>query len=307
MPVMALHREQVIETDRWLTEAWQQCAPWEEALHALDDRFRELTQLEQSLEDFADLDIDLGRLQGEHAHLDLRIGAIPADNLARLRDILLLSDHLILNVAGEGEGETLRLLVAGRKESADVLDSVLHAAAFQPLTIPKSFDDDPETLRRELHDRRLQLEQEQAQIRLQMTNWVDSNRDQLLHARQLLEAAEPYVNVRSAARSRGPLAALQGWMPDSSLETVQKKLSESLALPFVLESRRPRNDEKHLVPVPESGNGGIAPLRLAGAAIRGTAVRRVRSHHTVRRHLRGNVRHDVRRCRDMARSSSFWG
>ena len=125
-PLLALRREQLVEIDQWLAEAWKQCIPCDETLHKIEDEYRELHHLEQSLVDFAGLDIDLSRLQGGHAHLDMRIGSVPADNLARLRDVLALSHHLILNVAGEGE--TLRILVAGRREDAGVLDSVLHAA-----------------------------------------------------------------------------------------------------------------------------------------------------------------------------------
>ena len=259
-PFLVLRREQLIETDQWLSEAWQQCAPCEEALHRIDDDFHELTQLERSLEDFADLDIDLGRIQGEHAHLDLRIGAVPADNLARLNDVLTLSRHLILNVAGDGD--TLRILVAGRREDSDILDSVLHAAAFKPLAIPESFNDNPDAVRSELQQRRAALEQERQNLRSQLANWLDTNRRQMLRARQLLEAAEPYANLRSAARSRGPLAALQGWVPASRLDTVESRLDESLLLPFVLESRPPRADERHLVPVPAIGRGLLRPFSV---------------------------------------------
>ena len=257
-PYLVLRREQLVEIDEWLDEAWKQCAPCDEALHRIEEDYRELRHLEQSLEDFADLDVDLSRLQGSHAHLDMRIGSIPADNLERLRSVLELSNHLILNVAGEGE--TVRILVAGRRQDAGVLDSVLHAAAFHPLEIPPSFDDNPEALREELRERRAQLDRECEQLKSQLTNWLQTNRRQFLRARQLLEAAEPYVNLRGAARSRGTLAALQGWMPAGSLPLLQARLEESLNLPFVLEAREPRADERHLVPVPVLARGVLRPF-----------------------------------------------
>jgi V/A-type H+-transporting ATPase subunit I len=257
-PYLVLRREQLVEIDEWLTEAWKQCAPCDEALHRIEEDYRELRHLEQSLEDFADFDLDLSRLRGGHAHLDMRIGSIPADNLARLRTVLELSNHLILNVAGEGE--TLRILVAGRREDAAVLDSVLHAAAFHPLEIPPSFDDNPDALREELGQRRIQLDRECEQLRSQLSNWLQTNRRQFLRARQLLEAAEPYANLRGAARTRGSLAALQGWMPASRLPLVEAKLEESLNLPFVLEARAPRPEERHLVPVPVQARGPLRPF-----------------------------------------------
>ena len=259
-PFLVLQREQLVEIDQWLTKAWQQCAPCEETLHRIDDEFQELAQLERSLEDFADLDVDLSQLQRQHAHLDLRIGVVPADNLARLHDVLTLSHHLILNVAGEGE--TRRIIVAGRHEDATILDSVLHAAAFQSLTIHASFKDDPETLRAELKARRQKLEQKSADLHNQLSNWLATNRREMLRARQMLEAAEAYVGLRGAARSRGPLAALQGWISAHHLPEVEAKLKDSLLLPFVLESRAPRADERHLVPVPASGQGLLRPFAI---------------------------------------------
>ncbi len=259
-PFLVLRREQLIEIDQWLAEAWKQCAPCDEALHRIEEEFSELHNLERSLEDFADLDIDLSRLQAQHTHLDMRIGSVPSENEPRLRDILAISNHLILNVAGDGD--TLRILIAGRREDASALDSVLHAAAFQPLSIPQSFDDNPSALRTELAARREKLSQECAQLRGQLTNWMTTNRRQMLRARQMLEAAEPYVSLRGAARSRGPLAALQGWVPASYLGPIEAGLHESLSLPFLLETRKPRSDERHLVPVPVRQRGLLRPFAM---------------------------------------------
>jgi V/A-type H+-transporting ATPase subunit I len=253
-------RQQLIAIDDWLAEAWQHCAPCDEALHAIEEESRELGQLEQSLGDFAGLDIDLGRLQGTHQHLDMRIGTIPADNLERLREVLALSRHMILNIAGEGE--TLRILVAGERHAAEALDSVLQAAAFQPLTIPESFNDNPQALRNELREQRKALEEKREFVEQKIANWVAENGQRLTAAKRLLDAAEPYVSLQGAARSRGALAVLQGWLPDAQIENAQRLLSASLGQPFVLESRRPRKNERHLVPVPVQSHGLLKPFAI---------------------------------------------
>ena len=257
-PVLVLQTEQLIEIDQWLANAWRQCVPCDEELHSIEDDFRELDQLIRSLKEFADLDVNLSWLQGEHEHLDMRIGSIPVENIPRLRDVLALSNHMILNVAGDGD--TRRILIVGRREDAEVLDSVLQAAAFKPVNIPASFDQHPDRVRDELAQRRHELEQRSSELHGMMVNWRSSNYRQLLRARQLLEAAEPYSNVRGAARSRGVLAALQGWVPASRLGEVEAKLQMSLRLPFVLESREPRSDERHLVPVPVRERGLLKPF-----------------------------------------------
>jgi len=257
-PVLVLRREQLIETDQWLADAWKQCAPYDENLHRIEGEFRELNQLEKSLEDFADLDVDLSHLQGEHEHLDIRIGTVPAENMKRLSDVLALSNHLIINVAGDGN--TLRVVIAGQREDAPILDSVLHAAAFQPVNIPETFNDNPNAVRADLLERRQKLKQKCKQLHGKLANWLSSNSRQMLRARQMLEAAEAYVNVHGAARTHGTLAALQGWVLASRLTEVEEKLRESLRLPFLLESRKPRNDEWHLVPVPVRERGLLSPF-----------------------------------------------
>jgi V/A-type H+-transporting ATPase subunit I len=259
-PFLVLRREKLIETGQWLEDAWTQCARCDDALHRIEDEYRELETLERSLDDFAGLDIDLGELQAEHRHLNIRLGTVPRDNLDRLSDVLSMSHHVIVNVAGEGE--TARVLIAGIRGDDETLDSVLQAAAFQPLKIPDSFHNDPQTVQRELRERREMLDEALNELRTQMRNWAESNARELNQARRLLEAAEPYFSLQGAARTRGPLAALQGWIPASKLAEAEARLQQSLNLPFVFESRPPRDDELHLVPVPPSNRGLLKPFSV---------------------------------------------
>jgi len=259
-PMPALNRDQLVEVDRWLAESWQHCSPYEDSLHRLEDEFRELRHLEQSLNDFADLDVDLSRLQAGQGLLDIRIGSIPADNLSRMREVLALSNHLILDASEVANHGTLRVVIAGSRDNADVLDSVLLAAAYQALTIPESFDDNPDALRRDLAARRVDLEHQREQVRREMADWLDRNNEQLQHSRCLLEAAEPYAHLHAAVRTRGSLAALQGWIPAAQLGAVETALKNGLSQPFLLESRRPRTDERHLVPVPVKDRGILKPF-----------------------------------------------
>jgi V/A-type H+-transporting ATPase subunit I len=257
-PVLVLRREQLIEIDQWLADAWHQCTPCDENLHIIEEEFRELHQLEKSLEDFADLDIDLSLLQGKHEHLDMRIGTVPVENLTRLSEVLALSNHLIINTAGKGD--TRRIIIAGRREDAPILDSVLQAAAFQPVVIPETFNDNPGAVLADLQARRQKLEKDYEQLQSMISNWRSSNRRQMLRARQMLTAAEPYVSLRDAVHTRGTLAVLQGWIPADRLDEVEKKLRDSLWLPVMLESRKPHADERHLVPVPAQERGLLRPF-----------------------------------------------
>jgi len=174
--------------------------------------------------------------------------------------VLALSNHLILDIAGDAD--TRRILIAGRREDAEILDSVLQAAAFKPINIPETFDEHPDAVRAELLAREKKLEQRSSELRGTLANWLSSNRREMLRAYQMLEAAEPYIDVRGAARSRGVLAALQGWVSASRLAEVEAKLRENLTLPFLLESREPYSDERHLVPVPVKERGPLRPFAM---------------------------------------------
>ena len=48
-----LQREELVEIEQWLAKAWKECGPSEDALHRLEDGFRELSHLEDSLDDFS--------------------------------------------------------------------------------------------------------------------------------------------------------------------------------------------------------------------------------------------------------------
>ncbi len=258
--IMPVNREQLTQTVQWLQEAWEQCAPLETMLHQVDDKYRELDNLEHSRADFAGLDVDLGQLQAGHGHLDLRLGTIPADSLQRLREVLALSNHVILNVAGKGE--TLRILVAGTRDHSATLDSVLLAAAFQPLSIPESFKDNPEALKGELRTKRTELDQTSEATHQRIRNWLDTNRQQLVRAKLLLESAEPYVKLGGAARSQGALAAVQGWTSAQHLREIEARMKTELRHPFVMSARLPRRDERRLVPVPAQGKGLLQPFSI---------------------------------------------
>lgn len=198
-PFLVLRREQVIATDQWLQEAWELCAPIEVRLHALCEDLTELDQLERSLDDFADLHIDLGQLHGEKQFLDLRIGMIPEKNIARLREALKMAGYLLLRVLGEGE--VRRVALAGLARENAPLDKILMAAGFQPLELPASFTDEPQKIRQGLLRSREALATLRQQIKMRLANWVDTNKRELQRAVQLLDAVEPYLELDQAARA----------------------------------------------------------------------------------------------------------
>jgi len=259
-PFLVLRRAQLVEVDNWLADAWKHCAPTEARLHDIQEQVSELEQLEKSLSDFADLDVDLSHLQGRNEYLDLRIGTVPAANVERLREALSLEHYLIVRVLGRGE--TVRVAIAGLRQEQAPLGNILAAAGFQPLEIPAAFRESPEKVRQMLQRSRAAIETLHGQMQKHLADWVDSNRGELGRARRLLDAAEPYVELGDSARAQGAVAILQGWLPAGALTEAEQLLKGQLQQPFVMDTRRPRPDERHLVPVPVARSLLLKPFAI---------------------------------------------
>ena len=192
-PYLVLRREQLEEVDQWLQQAWSYCAPIEVRLHQLREELAELEQLEKSLLDFADLDIDFGQLHANKAFLDLRIGLVPKENVARLREALEMDGYLLVHVLGKGE--VVRVALAGLRREQGSLDAILAAAGFQVLELPSSFTGAPDKVRAGLQRSHAALDRFREQMRVRLGNWVDSNRRELQRAAQLLDSVEPYLEL----------------------------------------------------------------------------------------------------------------
>lgn len=247
-PYLVLRRERLEELCEWLDLAWSQCGRCAASLRALQEHAIEVRHQIQSLDELMDLDIDLRELHNQHSFIDLHIGTVPTLNLARLREALSLSRHVILRASGEND--TRRIIVAGLRSDQVEVDSVLRTAGFRPILIPANFQAEPDRVRAELIEEQGDLVELREMLLSELDNWRCSNQRELVRARQLLDAAEPYLQVEAAARAQGSLAVLQGWLPAARLDAAREVLAQHLRLPFMVEARGPRPDERHLVPVP---------------------------------------------------------
>ena len=82
----------------------------------------------------------------------------------------------------------------------------------------------PVALRDDLRAQRAMLDEKREIVADKITDWLKQNGQRLTEAGSLLEAAEPYVNVQGAARTRGSLAVLQGWLPAADLDRAHRML-----------------------------------------------------------------------------------
>ncbi len=251
--------EQLREVNDWLGKAWETCSAFEESRRLQQEERRSIDQLENSLANFRNLNIDLGQLQAERGFLETRIGMVPRAQLQQLGDALSLDGYILFPYM-ESESDTHVVVVGSGGREQSQLKSVLDNAGFRSLEIPPELKAEPEKAKRQLDTRRSTVEQTSQRLDKEVRAWGDGAREELEHAARVLHLAAPYVALGEAARQRGDLSRLQGWVPAEDLELVERSLQEKLASPFVLESRDPLPEERTLVPSVMRHNRLLSPF-----------------------------------------------
>ncbi|MCP4287876.1 MAG: V-type ATP synthase subunit I [Gammaproteobacteria bacterium] len=264
-PLLHLNQLQVIseeeldKTNRWLGEVWERCSEFEENFHRIENEKQMISQLEQALENFGELNIDLGLLQGERLFLDIHVGMVPRANVSQLKEAVTLANYLLFDYM-EHE-ESIHVIVIGPKgERERELRSVLDTAGFRALSIPPEFQDEPERVRVKLERRKLELGQRLQHKIEEKRSCANELREQLERSRNILILAEPYVRIDTAARSAGYLSIISGWIPARESRHIQTALEQALSTPFRFDTRNPRADERHLVPSYMPDNRLMAPF-----------------------------------------------
>ncbi len=243
----AISEEALREINGWLGKAWETCSGFEETRRQQQEERRTIDQLESSLANFRNLEIDLSQLQGAGGFLETRIGMVPRAQLQQLSDALGLDGYLLFPYL-ETESDAHVVVVGSSQREQSKLKSVLDTAGFRNLDIPPELQAEPEEVARQLDRRREAVEKASRDLDETVRHWGDGAREELEQAARVLHLAAPYVALGEAARQRGDLSRLQGWTPAQDLHLIERTLREKLANPFVLESRDPTPEERPLVP-----------------------------------------------------------
>ncbi len=239
--------EQLEQTNQWLGEAWETCSGFEESRRLQQEERRTIDQLESYLANFRNLHIDLGQLQTENSFLESRIGMVHRAQVPQLSDALGLDGYLLFPFMESDLDSHVVILGPGGGEESN-LNAVLDTAGFRSLEIPPELQAEPDAVKSRLNQRREALEQAIQELDQQVHVWGKESREALEKAACVLHLAAPYVALGEAARHRGNLSRLQGWVPAEDLDLVERALSEKLSTPFVIEARNPLPEERSLVP-----------------------------------------------------------
>ena len=257
--VHVISETELEETNRWLGEVWERCSGFEENLRRMNDEKQLLAQLEHALENFGELNIDLGLLQGERLFLDIHVGMVPRANVTQLKEAVALADYLLFDYMQHGE--STHVIVVGLKGAHEQeLRSVLDTAGFHALPIPPELQHEPERVRTELSRRNQALGQQLLRQQQEILSCAAEVKASLEQARNTLNMAEPYVRIDTAVHSSGHLAVISGWIPARDIQRTGQALERALSNPFQLDARTPTADERMLVPSYMPDNRLMAPF-----------------------------------------------
>ncbi len=256
--VRVIEQSELSRLNDWLGDIWATGSSYEEKFHRMTNDSRMVDQLEAALDNFSNLNMDLGLLQGEKQFLNLFVGILPQSNVRQLEEALGLAKHLLYTFMVR-EGSANVVIVGPRGEEESELQSVLQAADFRALTIPPELCNQPEKIRTEIRERRKHIAKHRHTAEKMMNSWADSIRAELEDARKVLAMAEPFVLLDTSMRSSGQLAAVTGWVPARDIKRLEQALAERLSNPFLLTVRDPRREERPLVPTALQKRKILAP------------------------------------------------
>ncbi|MEI6413777.1 MAG: V-type ATPase 116kDa subunit family protein [Pseudomonadota bacterium] len=247
--IQGIERDELEQADHRLGEIWEICSGYEEKLHCLAEEDRTIAQLEGALANFSTLNVDLAQLHRDERHfMSLHIGTVPRENVQQLREAAALANHLILSFLSTLD--THHVVVVGpRWVSGDEIQLVLNTAGFHSLVIPPEFRNRPEQMGQELQQRHHRLAEARRQTQAELSAWGRSLHQELTTLQTTLALAEPFAALDEAARNRGSLAVVQGWVPAREVERLSANLRQRLSGRCLIDVRDPLPEERPLVPV----------------------------------------------------------
>lgn len=261
-PLHAVEQEELERLNDWLGEIWEQASGYEEAFRQIAERERLIQEQRAALQDFAELNIDLKLLRAQTRFLRIDIGLVPRENLRQLSDAVSLAGYL-LHVYLRRREQVHVAIIGPREPEKAGLNGLLNAAGFQPLPIPEGLDRTPAELERDFKERLAALRDERAYLQKSLRDWSETLRVRLSEAERLLCLAEPFAGLEEAARARGHLSYLAGWVPADRVPELRRRLDAALGSgAYDLDVRDPRPDERHLVPTVTPAHPLLAPFGM---------------------------------------------
>lgn len=238
--------QELQKLDERLGELWQRCSSCEERQRKLQEELKRVIQLQNTLQHYKELNVNLDKLHRPHVFLDVRLGTIPLSEVNKVRDSIVLNNYKLM--VFEQQENTAHVIIAGDKSQSHNVEKVLNAASFRITRLPDEFRDYPEKLEQDLLNQVASLRQQQQALTETIALTFQNYSDLLREARRTLNFASAYAELSSHLGGKGALSQVQGWVPLNKLGELELLLEERLGSHFVLQSRAPAVSERKQVP-----------------------------------------------------------
>lgn len=241
--IEAVTESQLQTARQQLAGLWQQCLAHKNQQHGLAQQLQDIRHLFDLLDNFQRLDINLAVLRQDLQFLDLRLGLMPSLYVKRLSAALQIEGFL-LSVYFQRE-EQAHVVVAGLKQSADNIHSLLESCSFQRISVPDEFHAHPKTVQQKLHIQQEMLLKQQDELEQQRQKLQQNHQETLRKLGQLLTLAKPYALLSQTMQCKGQLTQISGWIPACQQAALQQHATQS-KLPVVMLMRAPTvNEYRH--------------------------------------------------------------
>ncbi|MEW6676446.1 MAG: V-type ATPase 116kDa subunit family protein [Pseudomonadota bacterium] len=244
LPVLPIPDDAVAPTlpvlegvNQTLKEIWRGFSGVVDQASRLQEERTYLAMMRESYARLAGLQVDLSRLFEPDSLLDLHIGTLPAANVPRLGEALVLAGH-VLSVF-DRHGDQASAVVAGPRGGEGVA-GLLSQAGWRALAIPEALRTRPEAAREFLDDAAARLDAALDIHNRLRAEFLDRHQDRLAEARLQLQLAHPLAQAaRSGLTGQGQLLAFTGWVPRGGLETLMAALESRFQGRYFSEVRAP--------------------------------------------------------------------
>lgn len=250
--------QQMLEADEKLRQLWSEVSQYEEQQRQLKEQSSAINQLTGSLQRFLSLDIDLNRLGHKSQFLNVRSGMVASTNTAQLKRALSISGYVI-ETFYSGDGVDYVVIVGSTLQEREV-GELLRTADFRELTIPEEFSDHPQQVSHRLEQQQQDINARQQQAQQNLRELIDSQQPLLMETGRLIYRAMAYANLSMFLKGKGQLLTLQGWVPESRMDEIEKELQGKMRYPFQLLFESPGREELSLVPTKLRQNWLLKPF-----------------------------------------------
>ncbi len=206
----------------------------------LDERIRELTELGKYLGSLGhQANVRLGDLDFSGSYLFSRVFVFPSESFETLYD--KFKDQLLENIVATVDNETVLYAIA-KAEDLGMIESAVIDGGGKVLDIPEKDSTLKEFLEAAEGDTH-NLEEELAKLHAEIESRTRENLKTLILFREALSAETERLAVLAKASEAKYVTLIEGWIPESNVETTISELKENIGYVFI-DTRKPEQIEE---------------------------------------------------------------